>query len=286
MPQVIIPLALAAAQAGYSAHKAAKQRKIAKKLKQADLTPQAVEEALASEKLRSTASSPEYQRGLEKLNQSSANALSQSKRIGGTTSQVQQSVADADARRREGIKDLQIADSGFKASSRANVQNLLMEKGGYQAEAREQKESAQAALRGAAETNEANAVSHGLNAAAIGGQHAIDTSKWGRDAAAKAAAAAAAKAAGSGAGAAATGVGAGFEDQINVGTNTAAPVRPKGLQRLNANARQYGGGTRLSNQPGGRFNNSRRYRGGPNRISPGYGDDYLTDMYGNLQYPG
>jgi hypothetical protein len=270
MPQIIIPLALAAAQAGYSAHKASKQRKMANKLKQQNLTPQAVEEALASEKLRSTASSPEYLRGLEKLNQSSANALSQSKRIGGTTGQVQQSVADADARRREGIKDLQIADSGFKANSRANVQSLLMEKGGYQAEAREQKESAQAALRGAAETNEGQAVSHGLNAAAIGGQHAIDNSKWGRDAAAKAAAKAAAGTAGKS-----------FQEQITVGDNTAAPTRAQGLNRLNGNARPHGGGNRLSNQPG-RFNNARRYRGGPNRISPGYGDDYLEDQYGRL----
>jgi hypothetical protein len=270
MPQIIIPLALAAAQAGYSAHKAAKQRKAAKKLKEAQLTPKSVEEALAGEKLRSTASSPEYLRGLEKLNQSSANAISQSKRAGGTAGQIQQSIADTDARRREGIKDLQIADSSFKASSRANVNDLLMKKGGYESEARQQKEAAQSALRGAAEQNEYNAVSTGLSAiGTVAGGAAGKKGPWTGDAGTAPAPAGAGSFAGGGS----------FNSNSRgFGGGTRLSTQ-KGLGSLNSSARGFKGGARLSTQRGMSLNS--RSRGayatgrGLSRISP---YDYENDL--------
>jgi len=152
---------MAAAQAGYGLYKSHQQKKAAKKLKDSNYVPTAVEEAVQSSRLQSNATSPEYQRGLEKLKQSSANTISTSKRIGGTAGQMQQSVADADAREKESIKDLSVAASATKAQSRGELQNLLLTKGGYQKESRDAYNASKSALLGAAEQNQYNAITTG-----------------------------------------------------------------------------------------------------------------------------
>ena len=269
MPQVIIPLALAAAQAGYSGYKASQQRKKARALKQANLVPNSVEEALANEKLRSTATSPEYLRGLEKLGQGSANAISQSKRIGGTAGVLQQQVADVDARRREGIKDLQIAEHGAKAQSRATVNELSLTKGGYEREARDQLDAAQSALRGAAEQNESAAVAAGLQGIAGAASGLSGTGGGGGGGATP-----------GGAGAFAGGGGT-FNTNARAFGGGTRLSSTKGLGSLNSSARGYGGGTRLSNMKGMSLNARRRV--GLNNISP-YDLEY-DSMYRNYGYP-
>jgi hypothetical protein len=270
MPQVIIPLALAAAQAGYSAHKASQQRKKARSLKEANLVPKSVEEALANEKLRSTATSPEYLRGLEKLGQGSANTISQAKRIGGTAGLLQQQVADTDARKREGIKDLQIAEHGAKAQSRASVNELSLTKGGYEREARDQLDAAQSALRGAAEQNESAAVAAGLQGIAGVAGAASGGSKSAADVG---------NATAGGAGAFAGG--GTFNTKARAFGGGTRLSTTKGLGSLNSSARGYGGGTRLSSMKGMSLNARRRV--GLNQVSP---YDLENDlMYRNYGYP-
>ena len=272
MPFPLIPLAIAGVQAYTAGRKAKKQRDKARNLKDSNYVPPALQEALANEKMRADSSSPEYQRGLEKLNQSTATTISQAKKVGGTSAQVQQAVADSDARAKEGIKDLQVADASFKADSRRNVTSLLLNKGEYQARSREQLENAQAALRGAAESNQEVAISKGLQGAAIVGDWAQD--KWGKKDPADIK------------GLAGSYVGGGGTFNAN--------SRGQGLGALssrpgsfNSNARPYGGGTRLSSQ-GGRFNTTARqsssYRRGRGLPSigqyGGYDEDLMSRGYG------
>jgi hypothetical protein len=152
---------MALAQAGYGMYKSQQQKKAAKKLKDSNFVPTAVEEAVQSSRLQANATSPEYQRGLEKLKQSTANTISSSKRVGGTAGQIQQSVADADAREKENIKDLSVAAAGTKAQARGELQNLLLTKGGYQKESRDAYNASKSALLGAAEQNQYNAITTG-----------------------------------------------------------------------------------------------------------------------------
>ncbi|MEJ7644272.1 MAG: hypothetical protein WKF87_06735 [Chryseolinea sp.] len=157
MPVPVAAL-LAVGQAGYSLYKSNKQKKAAKKLKESNWTPPAVEEAISSQRLAANASSPEYARGLERLKQSTANSIDASKKAGGTSGQIQQGIADSDAREKENIKDLQVADASFKNDARDRLTNLLQTKGGYQQQSRDAFNAAKSALTGASEQNQYNAV--------------------------------------------------------------------------------------------------------------------------------
>lgn len=171
----IIPALVALGTAGYQAYKAHQQKQKAKKLKESNYVPGAVEEAIASERLRSHAASPEYTRGLEKLRQSTANTIDASKRVGGSSGQLQQSIADADAREKENIKDLHVAEAATKGEARSRLGGLLMTKGGYQQQSRDAYNATKSALIASSEQNMYNAVT----GVAEGVVHSLPDSAFG-----------------------------------------------------------------------------------------------------------
>lgn len=154
----VIPALIGLGVAGFQAYQGYKQKKQAKKLKASNYVPPSVEEALVSARMHSTADSPGHRRGLERLKQSSASSISASKRIGGSSAQLQQGVADTDAREKEHSKDLQVANSAFKNQARNNVQDLLLTKGGYEQQSQDSFNAAKSALIGASQQNTYNAV--------------------------------------------------------------------------------------------------------------------------------
>ena len=178
MPFPIIPLAIAAAQAGYSLYKGHQQRKKAKKLRETNYVPPALEESIASSRLAAAASGPGYNRGKEQLGQSTTNAVNALRRTGGSAGAIQQAVADADARQKEGIKDLEVSDQAFKNQNRQTLNQQLGQKGMYQKESFDAMNAAKSALLGASEQNKYQAVQHGLTAASIVGQN-VGKGKFG-----------------------------------------------------------------------------------------------------------
>ena len=167
-----LPLILAAAQAGYSAYKGHQQKKKAKKLRETNFTPAALEESLAGSRMAASASGPGYNRGKAQLGQSTSNAINALRRTGGSAGAIQQAVADADARQKEGVKDLEVSDQQFKNQNRQMLTQQLGQKAGYQKESFDSMNAAKSALKGAAEQNQYNAVTgllSGVAATAAGG---------------------------------------------------------------------------------------------------------------------
>lgn len=150
----------------YSENKANQQRDKAKNLKPSNYVPPSVQEAVDNAKLASNSESPGYTRGVEKIGQSTANMINNIKKIGGNPSQIQAGVADADMRGKEALKDLAVSDAAFKASQRQNLNNLLMAKGGYEKSSFDAFSAAKSALLGAANQNEYNAFTQGLEGVA------------------------------------------------------------------------------------------------------------------------
>ena len=155
-----IPALIGAGLAAYQMIQAAKQRKEAKNMKPSNYVPAAVREAEVSARMNANAQSPAAARGLERIRQSTANTISSAKRVGGSAASVQQAVNDADAREKESLKDLQVADSQNQADNRQRLQDILMAKGNYQQQSQDAYNSAKSALIGAAQQNQYNAVTN------------------------------------------------------------------------------------------------------------------------------
>lgn len=151
----LIPLALSA----YQLYKGAEQEKKAKNLKESNFVPGSVREAVGSARMGVTGSNPAVTRGLARLKASSANTIAARKRIGGNAAQIQNTVMDVDAREKEAIKDLQVADASFKIDQQRNLEDLLREKGYYEKASRDAFNAGKSALIGAAEQNKYNALS-------------------------------------------------------------------------------------------------------------------------------
>jgi hypothetical protein len=162
----MIPALIAVAQAGYQLYKSEDQKKKASKLKDNNYVPSAVNEAVNSARIDSNSSSPHFARGLEKIKQSSASSINTAKSIGGSTGQIQQSVANIDAHEKESLKDLEVYDSAYRTERKNNLQNLLMMKGSYQKDSRDAYDAARSALIGASERNQYNAFSTALEGVA------------------------------------------------------------------------------------------------------------------------
>jgi len=154
----VIPALIALGTAGYQYYQSRQQEKKAKKLKPSNYVPASVNEAIASSRMAASSQSPGYNRGLEKLKISSANTIDAAKRVGGSSTQIQQAVADTDAREKELVKDLQVSDESFRNSNRNNLNNLLMTKGAYQKDSFDAYNATKSALLGAAAQNKYNAV--------------------------------------------------------------------------------------------------------------------------------
>jgi hypothetical protein len=148
--------------AGYSKYQSDQQREKAKNLKPSNFVPASVQEGIDNAKLLSNSETPGYTRGAEKIGQSTANMINNIKKIGGNPSQIQAGVVDADVREKEALKDLAVSDSAFKANQRQNLNNLLMVKGGYEKSSFDAFAAAKSALLGAANQNQYNAFTQGL----------------------------------------------------------------------------------------------------------------------------
>lgn len=156
----LIPLALSA----YQLYQGAQQAKKAKNLKESNFVPGSVREAVGSARMGVTGSNPAVTRGLARLKASSANTIDARKRIGGNAAQIQSAVTDVDAREKEAIKDLQVADASFKIDQQRNLEDLLREKGYYEKASRDSFNAARSALTGASQQNKYNALSSAAEA--------------------------------------------------------------------------------------------------------------------------
>lgn len=156
------PLIAAAVQAGQSIWQYAqgeKQKKLAGKLKPGNYLPPGFSEALQRSRMDANASvGPATRRGLERLSSSSASQVNNLRRMGGNPSQIQQGVMDVDAREKETIRDLSVADAAFKADQDRNLQGLLTMKGQYEKESQDAMNATKSALTGASMQNKYNAL--------------------------------------------------------------------------------------------------------------------------------
>lgn len=153
-----VAAAVAGGQALYQLYQANKQKQLAKRLRPSNFVPNSVKEGVTSARMASVASSPGYTRGLEKLRQSSANTVSNIKKVASNAGQIQQAVADADSREKQLGKDLEVYDASVKAQNRDKLTNLLMVQGGYEKQSQDAYNAAKSALTGAAQRNTINAV--------------------------------------------------------------------------------------------------------------------------------
>lgn len=161
-----VPLLISAAEAGYSEVKSQEQRKKADNLKPSNYVPEAVQEAVGNARTSSTALMPGYDRTIQKLRQSSANSINSATKVSGTPGQIQQQVGDADAREKESLKDLAVANSSYQAGQKQNLNSLLGLKGGYEKSSFDAFSAAKSALLGASNQNQYNAVTKVLEGAA------------------------------------------------------------------------------------------------------------------------
>lgn len=157
-----VPIAalVAVGQAGYQAYKGHQQEKKAKKLKQSNYVPPALEEAIVSSRMEANSLSPGYNRAMERARRSTGNTLTSAKRIGGSASQIQQTLVDSDAREKEISKDIEVAESANRTMAKRNLQGLLVTKGGFQKQSKDALDAAKSALIGAGEQNKYNAVTN------------------------------------------------------------------------------------------------------------------------------
>ncbi len=155
----IIPALVAIGQAGYSLYQAHKQKKLAEGLKPSNYIPPSVQEAVAGARVGAAASVMSgYERALEKAKTSSANTIARTSRITTNSGRIQQSVADADAREKELIKDLSVTNEQFRQGNQSNLQNLLGVQGGYEKASMDAFNQAKSALGGASMQNKYNAI--------------------------------------------------------------------------------------------------------------------------------
>lgn len=162
----IWPLLFAAGSAAFGAYRASQQREKAKKLRPSSFVPGSLSEALSSARVDSNATSPGYLRGSEKIQQSTASNVDLAKRIGGNSSQIQQSVANADARQKDAIKDLEVYDASYRDGKKQDLRGLLLQKASFEKVNNDNYNAAVSALKGAATQNENNAISTLMEGAA------------------------------------------------------------------------------------------------------------------------
>jgi len=158
MPAPLIPALVAIGQAGYQMYQSHKQKEQAKDLKPSNYIPAGVKEAVSNARRDSISLSPGYTRGLEKIRQSTTDSIDAMKRVGGNGRVIQQGVADADAREKELLKDLSVADSAYRANRSDHLNQLLLHQGRYEQENMDAYRATKSALLGASMRNQYNAI--------------------------------------------------------------------------------------------------------------------------------
>ena len=152
--------------AAYSLYKGHQQRKKARQLKNSNYVPPSVQEAVANSRMAASGTSPEYLRGQQKLRLSTQNTVNNARRVGGSAGQIQQAVADSDAREKEAVKDLEVSDAAYRNNNRLALNQQLGIQGQYEKESYDNYNAAKSALLGAAEQNTYNGITQGLEAGA------------------------------------------------------------------------------------------------------------------------
>ena len=136
------------------------QNRAANRLKESKYIPSGVRESVTNARMGAMADSPMYTRGKEQLAQSTARTINTAKRIGGTGAQVQQAAADADAREKQMIKDLEVSNNAFKAGQRNELNRALSVESSYKQRNRDAFNAAKSALKGAAIQNVFGAINN------------------------------------------------------------------------------------------------------------------------------
>lgn len=155
----LIPALVALGQAGYQMYQGQKQKKLAAGLSPSNYIPPSVQEAVAGARVGANASvMPGYDRVLDKLKTSSANTIARTSRITDNSGRIQQSVADADAREKEVIKDLGVNNEEFRLRNRDKLTELLGVQGGFEKASMDAYNQTKSALGGAAAQNQYNAI--------------------------------------------------------------------------------------------------------------------------------
>lgn len=159
MPFPIIPLLVAAGSAAFQYAQGEKQKKMARNIKPSNYVPPAVQEAETMAKMSQSSLPVGYTRGLERINQNTATTIESAKRVGGSSGQIQQAVADADARSKEVSKDLAVAAGAENQANRRDLYNILSTKGQFEKASNDAYNAAVSALTGASMQNKYNAIS-------------------------------------------------------------------------------------------------------------------------------
>lgn len=127
-------------------------------MKPSNYVPPGLLEAESNARINANSLSPGYARSMELLRRSTANTIDASKRVGGTMATIQQSVADADAREKSTLRDLEVNENANRISSRNHLSNILMNKGAYQKESQDNYNAAVSALKASSAQNQYNAI--------------------------------------------------------------------------------------------------------------------------------
>ena len=159
MPLPLIPIAMSLAQAGYGFYQGQKQKKMAEDLKPSNFVPNSVKEAVDTARIASSSTQlPGMDSVTNKLRTGSANTINNAERSTNNPNQIQQVVADTDAREKEILKDLAVSNESFRAQNRGQLTNLLGVKGQYEHQSFNAYNATKSALTGAAMRNKYNAV--------------------------------------------------------------------------------------------------------------------------------
>jgi hypothetical protein len=157
---LLAPLLATAAQAGYQYFQGRKQKKMANELEPSNYVPPSLKEAVRSSRMEANATTiPGFGRTMEKLRTSTANTVARTTRGTTDSNRIQQSVADADAREKEVIKDLGVANENFRLQSGQRLRGMLGIQAGNERASYDAYVAAKSALTGASMANQYNAFS-------------------------------------------------------------------------------------------------------------------------------
>lgn len=154
----LIPILTTLATSAYQKYQGDKQKKLAGKIKPSNYIPPSVQEAVAGARIDANASvAPGYGRTVDKLRTSSANTIARTMRGTKNAGTIQQSVADADAREKEVLKDLEVANEGYRANAKGRLNQTLGVQAGHERASFENYNQAKSALIGSSLQNKFNA---------------------------------------------------------------------------------------------------------------------------------
>jgi len=134
-----------------------RQRKEISQLTKSGLQPATRESLAVSRGLANQTVSPEYNRGVQAMEKATANTITGAKSLLKNPADIQAVVGEADARTKEGIKDLNVKNQLFKLDNTRFYSNTLDKVGAQQQHNEDALNAAKSALTGASMQNSYNA---------------------------------------------------------------------------------------------------------------------------------